>query len=119
MYINNCYGSCMISGQTGTITYDGNVTNVVHGSQWSDRTVYFDDTYIFPNVEGAESRLDFVFTLTDGSQISAYYIMDNALTANNDYTGENSLSLTITWRFNGVNFTVDSIEEEINDVIEF
>ena len=46
--------------------------------------------------------------------------MEYALEANNDYTGENALNLTMNLNMSdtGVGFTVEDIEE-VEDVIEF
>ena len=120
MRINGCYEECAISTHTGEVTYEGNISNIIHSSDWNDRTVSFGNIYIFPVADGNPARLDFGFTLEDGTELSASYDMEYALEANNDYTGENALNLTMNLNMSdtGVGFTVEDIEE-VEDVIEF
>lgn len=117
--INNCYSSFRISSVSGTVSYDGFVTNTFTGSTWTDQTInVINDAYILPTAEGFENTVSFVLTMTDGSQIPLSGTLGSPFSANNDYTGENAIRLYVDWNMADGTFTIDEIED-VDDEIEF
>ena len=113
--IDNCCNGVNISSLTGELSYYGNTVNTFTGNAWSDRTIFAaTDRYIFPNVEGTVSTISFNLAMTDGRTVSLQGTLDEALSANSDY----SIVFYVTWNSADGTFTVDEIET-VEDTIEF
>ena len=113
--IDNCCSGVNISSLTGELSYYGNTVNTFTGNAWSDRTIFAaTDRYIFPNAEGTVSTISFNLAMTDGRTVSLQGTLDEALSANSDY----SIVFYVTWNSADGTFTVDEIET-VEDTIEF
>ena len=113
--IDNCCSGVNISSLTGELSYYGNTVNTFTGNAWSDRTIFATtDRYIFPNAEGTVSTISFNLAMTDGRTVSLQGTLDEALSANSDY----SILFYVTWNSTSGTFTVDEIET-VEDTIEF
>lgn len=113
--MDNLYSGCAISSLTEEMSHYGNTSNTFSGEEWSDRTIFAaTDRYIFPNIEGTCSNVDFRVFMTDGSTINLHGTLNEPLTANNDY----AIGFYVTWNSSDSTFTIDEIDV-VEDVIEF